>query len=116
MILLIFQLVIANRKGYHESMAFIMLLQVLGIFRIREYPINFNIFSALRGYSYFQLSFIPNAFQLMFPPGYNENSIEPVAFALGSQNCVLNLGPIIECFFGLQLVLAIYYVLRNDRP
>jgi hypothetical protein len=34
-------------------MAFIMLLQVMGISRIRQYPINFNIYSILKGYSYF---------------------------------------------------------------
>ena len=52
-LLLIFQLVITNRKGYHEMLSFIMLLQALGISRIRQYPINFNIYSVLLGYSYY---------------------------------------------------------------
>ena len=52
-LLLIFQLVIANRKGYHEMMAFIMFLQVMGITRVKQYPIDFNVYSVLLGYSYF---------------------------------------------------------------
>ena len=47
-----------------------MLLQVLGISRIREFPINFDIYSVLVGYSYFELPFIPNVFLSIFPPGY----------------------------------------------
>jgi hypothetical protein len=70
LLLLIFQLVIANRKGYHEMMAFIMFLQVMGISRIRQFPIDFNIFSVLLGYSYYELPFIPNGFAYIFPPGY----------------------------------------------
>jgi hypothetical protein len=34
-------------------MAFIMLLQVIGISRIKEYPIDFNVYSVLLGYSYY---------------------------------------------------------------
>ena len=93
--LLVFQLVITNRKGYHEMMAFIMLLQVMGLTRIREYPINFNIYSVLLGFSHFELSFIPNGFSYIFPAGYQEQSLQPVAFALGSHNSLLNLGPIL---------------------
>ena len=50
--------------------AFIMFLQVMGITRIRQYPIDFNIYSVLLGYSYFELSFIPNGFAYIFPAGY----------------------------------------------
>ena len=53
LVLLAFQLVIANRKGYHEMMAFIMFIQVVGILRIIKFPIDFNIYSVLLGYSYF---------------------------------------------------------------
>ena len=35
LVLLVFQLVITNRKGYHEMMAFIMLIQVMGLMRIQ---------------------------------------------------------------------------------
>ena len=52
-LLLIFQLVIANRKGYHEMMAFIMFLQVMGISRIRQFPIDYNVYSVLLGFSYY---------------------------------------------------------------
>jgi hypothetical protein len=69
-LLLIFQLVIANRKGYHEMLSFIMLLQVLGISRIRQYPIDFNIYSVLLGYSYYELSFVPNGFLYLFVDNY----------------------------------------------
>ena len=34
-VLLVLQLIIANRKGYHEIMSFIMFLQVMGLTRIR---------------------------------------------------------------------------------
>jgi hypothetical protein len=53
LVLLVIQLVIANRKGYHEIMSFIMVLQVVGITRIRQYPINYDVYSVLVGYSYF---------------------------------------------------------------
>lgn len=69
-VLLVFQLIIVNRKGYHEMVSFIMLLQVLGISRIREFPINFDTYSVLVGYSYFELPFIPNIAKGIFPPGY----------------------------------------------
>jgi hypothetical protein len=74
-LLLIFQLVIANRKGYHEMMSFIMLLQVLGVSRIHDYPIDFDIYSVLKGYSYYELPFIPNVFATLFPDGYKEVSL-----------------------------------------
>ena len=35
LILLIIQLIIANRKGYHEILSFIMVLQVIGFIRTR---------------------------------------------------------------------------------
>ena len=34
-ILLAIQVIIANRKGYHEMLAFVMILQVIGILRTR---------------------------------------------------------------------------------
>ena len=34
-------------------MAFIMVIQILGITRIRQYPMNFDVYSVLVGYSYF---------------------------------------------------------------
>jgi hypothetical protein len=52
-LLLGMQLVIANRKGYHEMLSFIMVLQVLGLMRAMQYPIDFNVFSILVGYSYY---------------------------------------------------------------
>ena len=62
LLLLLSQLIITNRKGYHEMVSFIMFIQVLGIARIREFPINFDVYSVLEGYSYFELPFIPNVF------------------------------------------------------
>lgn len=112
-LLLIFQLIIANRKGYHEMMAFIMLLQVLGITRIRQYPINFNIYSVLIGFSYYELPFVPNGLASIFPDSYKEYSLDPVAFTLGNHNLLPNLGPIIQMFLFLQLCLTIYYVIKN---
>ena len=53
LLLLIFQLMIANRKGYHEVVSFIMFIQVLGLSRIHELPINFDKYSVMVGYSYF---------------------------------------------------------------
>ena len=97
-------------------MAFIMFLQVIGISRIRQYPIDFNIYSVLLGYSYFELSFIPNGFAYIFPAGYREISLDPVAFALSSHNAVLNLGSIIQVFVFLQLVMMVYYICKNDKP
>lgn len=110
---MLFQLIIANRKGYHEMISFVMFLQVMGITRIHEYPINFNIYSVLRGYSYFELPFIPNVFATLFPDGYKEESLEPVAFALGSHNLLLNLCQIILMVLGLQFCLFIYYILKS---
>jgi hypothetical protein len=75
LLLLTMQLIIANRKGYHEALSFIMTLQVLGITRARQYPMNFDIFSVLLGYSYYELSFIPNAFASLFPVNYVENAL-----------------------------------------
>ena len=51
-------------------LSFIMVLQVLGLMRAKQYPIDFNVFSILVGYSYYELSFIPNIFSQMFPPNY----------------------------------------------
>jgi hypothetical protein len=52
-----------------------MTLQVIGLIRAKEYPIDFNVFSVLYGYSYYELSFVPNGFATMFPPAYLENSL-----------------------------------------
>ena len=93
-----------------------MTLQVLGIIRARQYPINFDIYSVLLGYSYYELPFIPNGFIQLFPVSYVENALEPLTFAFGGQNFITNLGSIIEVFLGLQIALAIYYILKNDRP
>lgn len=93
-----------------------MTLQVLGITRARQYPIDFDIYSVLVGYSYFELSFIPNPFSQLFPPDYVENALEPLTFSFGGQNLILNLGSIILIFLSLQIILAIYYVIKNDRP
>lgn len=90
-----------------------MLLQVIGITRIREYPINYNIYSVLLGYSYFELPFLPNGFAYIFPPGYIEVSQDPVEFALGNHNLLLNLGAIIQIFCFLELCLAIYYLCKK---
>ena len=54
--------------------SFIMFLQVLGITRIREFPINFDVFSVLVGYSYFEMPFLPNFISGLFPASYQENS------------------------------------------
>lgn len=116
LLLLGMQLVIANRKGYHEALAFIMTLQVLGLTRARQYPIDFDVYSVLVGYSYFELSFIPNPFSQMFPPNYVENALETLTFSFGGQNLIFNLGSIIIIFLSLQALLAIYYVAKNDRP
>lgn len=51
-------------------LAFIMVLQVIGLIRTRQYPIDFKVYSVLVGYSYFELSFIPNPFGDMFPAAY----------------------------------------------
>lgn len=115
-ILLVFQLVITNRKGYHEILAFIMVLQVLGITRIREYPIDYDVYSVLVGYSYFELSFIPNAFKSIFPSYYTELGAPPVVFALGNHNLILNLGSIIQVYAFLQVCLGIYYFIKHDKP
>lgn len=93
-----------------------MILQVVGITRIRQYPINFNVYSVLVGYSYFELPFLPNGFTGIFPPSYQEVSLAPVTFALGNQNLIMNLGSIIEMYCFLQVCLGVYYFIKYDKP
>lgn len=115
-LLIIIQLVIANRKGYHEIMSFIMALQIVGLIRSKIYPIDFNVYSVLVGYSYFELSFIPNGFITLFPVNYNEIGVQSVIFSFGSHNLINNIGSIIEIYVGLQILLGIYYIVKNDKP
>jgi len=53
------------------------------------------------GYSYFELSFIPNGFEDIFPVYYREISLQPFVFTFGNQNLITNLGSIIEFFIAL---------------
>lgn len=53
----------------------------------------------------------------MFPPNYVENALEPLTFSFsGGQNLIMNLGSIIAFYLGLQILLGVYYVAKNDRP
>ncbi len=40
-----------SRKVYHEVMGFIMVIETLGLMRIREYPIELNVYTILQGFS-----------------------------------------------------------------
>lgn len=74
---------------------------------------NFNIYSILLGYSYFELPFVPNGFSYIFPANYREKSMEPVAFALSSHNSILNLGSILQVYMFLQIVMFVWYVCKH---
>ena len=42
-----------NPRAYHEMMAYFFIVQIIGLLRTREYPIEFNIYTILKGFSYF---------------------------------------------------------------
>lgn len=96
-------------------MAYVMLLQVLGLTRIKVDLYDAQNYSVLHGYSYFELPFLPNAFSLLFPNSYQEDSFNSVAFAVGNHNLILNIGSIIEVFLFSEICLAIYYTIKKDE-
>ncbi len=59
-----------SRKAYHEVMAFIMVVETIGLMRIREYPIELNFYTILQGFSAYEFNFIPNLILQWYPTTY----------------------------------------------
>lgn len=91
-------------------MAFIQLIQIIGLSRIRPFPFEFDFYNTLKGFSCFELLFIPNGLANIYPDLYTEVSIDSVVYSLGSQNFIIGFGSILEIFVPLQIILAIYYL------
>lgn len=45
-------LAISEKRTHHEIMSFIMLLQCIGLLRMRGYPIDYYVYSTLEGFSH----------------------------------------------------------------
>lgn len=69
-----------------------MLIQIIGLLRMKGYPLAAGVYEVLHGYSYTELHFIPNLFFDLFPQGYKEDSANSVAFCFGDHNFVRNIG------------------------
>jgi hypothetical protein len=93
----------------HECMAFVQLVQIIGLSRVRPFPFQFDFYNTLLGFSYYELSFVPNEFGLAFPNSYSETSLASAAYSYGSQNFILNFGSIFLIYLPLQLLLFAYY-------
>lgn len=96
-------------------MVIIQLIQIYGLSRIRPFPFELDFYHFLSGFSHFELAFIPNGFAKAFPSSYSESSISSLAFAIGTQNFVLNFGSVIEVFIPLQIALFIYFLVVRDN-
>ena len=91
-------------------MAFVQLIQIIGLSRIRPFPFDFSFYNAIRGFSCFELTFIPNGLANIYPDMYTEVSIDSAVYALGSQNFIIGFGSILEIFVPLQIILGVYFL------
>jgi len=72
LLLVVLSLILLSAKSQyiHEFFAFALLIQLLGLLRIRPMPINFEVYNILRGFSLYELWFIPNIFTAIFGSNY----------------------------------------------
>ena len=108
LVLYLIVMFIQDKRTYHEQMSYIMLLQCIGLSRMRGYPIANAVFGALTGFSQMEMLFIPNVFYLNFPEGYDELGYASVEFAWGNHNYINHMGSLLLIYLPLQLFLFIY--------
>ena len=67
------------------------MVHLYGFSRVRDAPYDFDFYSVLSGYGYYELSFIPNAFANPFyANNYSEVAVDSAVFAYSSQNFIIN--------------------------
>ena len=88
-----------NTKLIAECMSFVMMVQVFGLSRIRDLPIDFQFYNVVKGYSYYEFEYIPNLFETILKKvGYSEVAIDSAVFVYGTQNLLYNFGSFIQIF------------------
>ena len=116
LILFVASLFLRNRKLTAECLALVSMVQLFGLSRVRDAPYDFDLTGVLEGFSYYEMSFVPNVFANPFyEHNYSEAAVDSAVFALGSQNLVLNFGSIFYFFLGLQLILLVYLAVLLKR-
>ena len=94
-------LFLRNKKLTAECLAFVSMVQIFGLSRVRDAPYDFDYFGVLLGYANYELSFIPNAFANPFySNNYSEVAVDSAAFAFTTQNFIINFGSIFYFLIG----------------
>ena len=99
-------------------MAFVYMVQTVGIMRLRSINDNqFQYYNTVKGYSYYELQFIPNKIYDAFAKnGYSETVIDPALFVYGFQNFFLCFGQLVYTYLILQfMAFIVYLILRYKR-
>lgn len=113
-VLYIIVLAIQEKRTYHEIMGLIMLIQCIGLTRMRGYPLDQRVYGIMLGFSQYELLFIPNVFYLNFPSGYDEYGYDAVEFAWGNHNFINHAGSCLLVYLVLQLFLLIYFAWDHE--
>jgi hypothetical protein len=86
---------------------FVQSVQMVGLMRVRVFPIVLSVHNVLVGFSYFEMPFIPNPLTY-FIPGFTPNEIttDSAKMVYGSQNLINN--------FASLLCLVVFLLLINS--
>ena len=114
-LLFVGSLFLKDKKLSAECMALVSMVQLFGLSRVRDIGLDFNYYSSLTGFSFYEMRFIPNRLADPFlQHNYSEEAIEAAAFAFGSQNFIVNFGSLF-CFFLAVQLLLLSYLLYSGR-
>ena len=73
-------------------MSFIIVIECIGLIRMRSYPLEVNVFTVLDGFALYEWNFVPNWIVESYPVGYDENALPSIIFAIQNHNFFNNLG------------------------
>jgi len=115
-LLLVGSYILKNNKLTAECLAFVAMIQIFGLSRVRDAPYNFSYFDTVVGYSHYEMRFVPNSFSFPFyQNNYSETSIDSAVFAFGMQNFIVAFGSIFYFLIGLELCLLGYLIYLRQK-
>jgi hypothetical protein len=115
--LLVLSLCFRSEEAVGEAAAYVQLVQMVGLMRVRALPIVLSVYNVFVGFSYYELQYIPNPLTYFISTfTLQEAASDSATLVYGSQNIIYNFGSLLcVAAFLLLISLLVLLVLRNDE-
>ena len=86
------------------------MVQVYGLGRVRGASYDFDFFDSVKGFSNYELAYVPNRFaDPFYNNNYEEVAIDSAVFVFGTQNFIINFGSIFYFLLAFEAIIMIYF-------